>query len=241
MRLVWLLFVPFLAPVTAVAQTDGPVSDEARQRFELAARHFDQGDFASALTEWQRVYALLDGHPNREFVAYNMARANEQLGRNREALELYERYLAATEGRADAPNRPEAQRHAQELRLRLQLAEEDTGGEAGAFAPSPVGITVGAIGVASVIAGGIVGGLALAQDGSARADCEGSRCTPEAYAAIGDAHTLAAVSDGLLWGGLAVAAAGLVLVFVLSGGNEGTAASAACDREGCMAVVGGSF
>lgn len=244
MRRVLFFFVVLLAAPVAYAQSDARLDDEARQRFELATRHFEQGDFASALTEWERVYALLDGHPNREFVTYNMARANEELGRNREALELYERYLASTEGRADAPNRADAQRHAQELRLRLQLAAESAENAASdgaeAFAPSPLGIVIASVGAAAAIAGGILGGVALAQDGNARSDCEGTRCTPEAHAAIGDAHVLANAADGLLWGGLAVAATGVVLVFVL-GESAGAGASAACDAEGCIAVARGRF
>lgn len=83
-----------------------PAHREAENRFHLATEAFDLGDFASSLREWERVYALLDGHPNRAYVLYNMARANEELGRAREALELYERFL-----RDAGPEAPTARTH----------------------------------------------------------------------------------------------------------------------------------
>lgn len=229
-----------------------PLSHEAQQRFELGRQAFEQGDFATALTEWQRAYDLLEHHPRREYVTYNMARAHEELGRTRQALELYERFLARTG--SDAPNRTDAQRHVRELQLRLQLAEADVSDPSppveGAqnptvepsvgFSPSPLGIAIASIGAAAVIAGGIIGGLALAQDAEARPDCTQDGCSPEAHSALVEAHTLANVADGLLWGGLGVLAAGAVLVFVL-GESGGTDASAACTGNGCVAVVRGRF
>jgi hypothetical protein len=50
---------------------------------------------------------------------------------------------------------------------------------------------------------------------------------------------LANAADGLLWGGLAVLATGVVLVLVLS--ESGTTASAACTDEGCVGIVRGVF
>src|SRR5690606_36347427 len=97
----------------------------------------------------------------------------------------------------------------------------------------PIGIIVAAVGGAAAIAGGVIGGVALAQDGSARSECESTSCTAAAYAAIGEAGTLANVADAMLWGGLAVAAAGVVLTFVLADTDNGASASAACDGDGC--------
>jgi hypothetical protein len=108
----------------------------------------------------------------------------------------------------------------------------------GGFSPSPIGLAIAGVGAAAAIAGAIVGGLALAQDGDARADCGDTSCTPEAYDALVEANMLANVSDGLLWPGLAILAAGVVLTFVLS---EGESASAACTGDGCFATVRGRF
>lgn len=217
---------------------------EARQRFDSAQQAFERGDYASALTEWERVYELLDGDPRREYVVFNIARANEELGRTQAAADGFERYLANTP--PDAPNRSDAQRHLQELRLRLDLQERDHGaGEAssgppGAFALSPAGIAIAAVGLASIVAGAVIGGVALSQDGSGRAECDSSSCTQAGYDTLVGAHTLANVSDGLLWGGIGVAAVGAILAIAL-GGNGDTSATAACNGTGCRAVVQGRF
>lgn len=221
--------------VSGAAAQEPAMSDESRQRFELAREAFERRDFATALTEWERVYALLDGHPRRAYILYNIARSHEELGRSGAALELYERFLR--EAGPDAPNRADAQRHANELRLRVSLERESEVANGGAFVPSPVGIAIGSVGAAAMIAGAIVGALALAQEGEARADCEGTRCTPDAHAALGEAGLLANAADGLLWGGLAVLATGAVLTFVLAE----TETSAACTSEGCAAFVRGAF
>ncbi len=220
---------------------DSPAVIEGRQRFDLAQQAFERGDYATALSEFERVYELLDGHPRRQYILYNVARSNEELGRTQAAADAYERYLATTPD--DDQNRSEAQRHLQELRIRLHLADQDRGDpapEPAGFSPSPVGIVIASVGVAAVMAGAIAGGVALAQDGDARADCDPAHCTQAAYAALVDAETLANVADGLLFGGIAVAAVGAALMFVL-GDNGDTRASAACDANGCGAVVRGRF
>jgi hypothetical protein len=96
------------------------------------------------------------------------------------------------------------------------------------------------VGGAAAIAGAVFGGVALADSDGARADCSGTVCPESARSGIADAQTLANVADGLLWGGLAVAATGVVLMFVLADGGE-TQASAGCSPDGCGAVVRGRF
>ncbi|HEY8552903.1 MAG TPA: tetratricopeptide repeat protein [Burkholderiales bacterium] len=246
--------LPVLAQ-TAADEAESPAIAEARQRMDVATAAFERGEYAVSLTEFERVYALLEGHPRRAYVLYNMARANQELGRDRAALALFERYLA--EAGPDAPNRTEAQRHVRELRLRLELdaqqqhapaaepartSDEPAGSPTSSgFSPSPLGIAVASVGLAAVVAGAIVGGVALAQDSSARADCDERSCTPEAYASLVDAHTLANAADGLLWGGLGVLAVGAVLTFVLAETGRSETAAASCDPRGCMAVLRGSY
>ena len=221
--------------------------EEAQQRFHLAEGHYADGDYALALTEFERVFELMSsaGHPNAIYVLYNVALTNQLLNRSCAALEAYERFLA--ESGPDAPNREDAQHRVQELRSRLALDDVDcsagSSGQpsaSGGSSVSPVGIVVAAVGGAAAIAGGVFGGVALANSESARAECSGSVCPESARAGIADAQTLANVADGLLWGGLAVAATGVVLMFVLADGGE-TQASAACSPDGCGAVVRGSF
>ena len=234
------------APRLAAAQDD---LEEARSRFELAEGHFRDGDFALALTEFERVHALMSasGHPNAIYVVYNIAVTNEQLGRDRAAIETYERFLR--ESAPDAPNRADAESRLRELRERMRLAEQDAASEAdvepapaatGGGGVSPVGVIVAAVGGAALVAGAVVGGLALSDSDAARADCVDSVCPSSARDGIAGAQTMANVADGLLFGGAAVAATGVVLMLVLSDG-EAPPVSAACSATGCHAVVRGTF
>jgi tetratricopeptide (TPR) repeat protein len=241
-------------PFRASAQEDGLSVDEARTRFELAERHFDEGEYALALAEFERVHELMEaaGHPNAIYVVYNIAFANERLGREAAAVEAYERFLA--ESAPDAPNRENAQRQLRELRLRLELAAADRrsddaragasrDGTGGGLTISPVGSIVAAVGGASVMAGAVVGAVALMESQRAQESCIDASCPAAVRGELATAHTLANASDGLLFGGLAVAATGVVLMFVLPGAPDESAASVSvgCTHRGCSAAVRGRF
>ena len=79
-----------------------PRLTEAMERFAAAQRVFDAGDYGAALAEFERIYDLLEGHPRRHFVLYNIGRCHEQLFRYDLAMEAYRRYL--DEGGPSADN-----------------------------------------------------------------------------------------------------------------------------------------
>lgn len=89
----------------AASEEDSPQYREALERFEDAERIFEGGDYRGSLAEFQRIYDLLEGHPNRYFVLYNLGRAYEELHRYDRAIEMYRQYLeeggAEADGRAD--------------------------------------------------------------------------------------------------------------------------------------------
>lgn len=95
---------PDAEPAPAEAEPS-PQFTEALERFDQAQAIFERGDHGAALAEFQRIYELLAGHPNRYFVLFNIARAFEELHRYDRAIEYYQRYLdeggAAAENRAD--------------------------------------------------------------------------------------------------------------------------------------------
>jgi tetratricopeptide (TPR) repeat protein len=102
----------------------------------------------------------------------------------------------------------------------------------GPFLP---GIVMAAAGGAAVIAGAIVGALALGEAGAADdalpASCDADRACPTFEEGVVEptydtARTLAHIADGLLFGGAAVAATGVVLWIV---DPRGEAAAAALD------------
>lgn len=231
-----------LAFAPGVSAQDEALPAGTRERFELARAAFERGDFATALTDFERVYGLLDGHPRRALLLYNMARCNQELGRSRDALDLYERFLA--ESGENAPNRPEAQQHVSELRLRVSL---DTTSDApppdGAGATtSIVGPIVLGVGGAMLIAGAITGGALLAEDGSLSAMCTDGVCPSAARERGETVEALANVTDALWIGGTVVAATGLVLTLVLRDESPPpTPVSAGCDSQGCGVQVRGTF
>src|SRR5690606_16370056 len=107
---------------------------------------------------------------------------------------------------------------------------------------SPIGPIVLGVGGAMMLAGAITGGLALAEHGELTGMCDAQlmRCPAELEARVDDLAVLSITTDVLLWGGLAVAATGAVLTFLLKEESSSTV-SAACDGTGCAAFVTGSF
>ncbi len=69
------------------------VLQEAMLRYEGAVAVFDRGDFGAALAEFDRIYELMEGHPRRYFVLYNIGQCHERLFRYDRAMDAYQRYL----------------------------------------------------------------------------------------------------------------------------------------------------
>ncbi len=69
---------------------------EAKQHVEQGERLFQAGDYNAALAEFEKAYDLLEGHPNRVLVLYNVGMCHEKLFRYDLALKYYHRYLDET-------------------------------------------------------------------------------------------------------------------------------------------------
>ncbi len=93
------------APAAQPAAQPAPTEQElaARERFQSGELLFENGNFDAALAEYQAVYDLLEGHPRRYNVLFNIGLCNERLFRYDRAIEFYQRYL--DEGGADAEDR----------------------------------------------------------------------------------------------------------------------------------------
>ncbi|MGE0546036.1 MAG: hypothetical protein AB7O24_23750 [Kofleriaceae bacterium] len=124
MRLARLLqaFVIALLAVTgsglANAQSSGPSDKETAGRLlDEGIARFEAGDHASALARFEAAYQLV---PTPK-IFLNIAGALEKLGREPQAAETYERYLAETASLSDIPaeNRQFAERSLEALRTRL--------------------------------------------------------------------------------------------------------------------------
>jgi tetratricopeptide (TPR) repeat protein len=107
---VWLWCSATLAQELAAPSDAQPAADvdrpesaalvAAREHVARGESLFDAGNFAGALVEFERAYALLVGHPVRYQTLYNLALCHERLFQYTEALTYYERYLS--EGGSEA-------------------------------------------------------------------------------------------------------------------------------------------
>ena len=268
-RIAFVAAIVTLTSATAFAQAD---EARARQEFDTASTEFGRGNFALALQAFQRSYDLLEGHPRRPLILFNIGRCYEELGRYVDARDAYGRYLR--EAGADAVEREETEARLRELETRAGMGEEGGGttttsaqtssgnaatttstttstsspgdgassGSGGGGGISPVGPIFLGVGGAMVIAGAITGALTLSSRGDLTAMCTGMACPESSRGLADDVSTLALTTDILLFGGLAVAATGVLLTLLLTdGGSSDTAASLTCTDQGCMAFLAGEM
>jgi tetratricopeptide (TPR) repeat protein len=221
-----------LAHTPALAQERQltPRQEEARQHYAVGEGLANNRDWAGALREFEQAYELAEDLPNRYLIGLDIALANEEIGRYPQAIEGYERFLEVAPPTEE--RRAQAEARLRELRIRVDLQR--------GYSPSPIGLIIAGVGAAAAIAGGIIGGIALAQDGDARAQCTTTSCPEADWDALAGAHDLAIVADAVLWSGVGILAVGIVLTFVLAENGSATA-SAACTSDGCRAVVRGRF
>jgi hypothetical protein len=112
-------------PAAATAQDLPPEQIEAaRARFERAVSLYERENFALALEEFEAAYGMMEGHPNRGMMLYNIARCMDRLERYGEAIDTYARFLV--EAPDTSPDRDAARDRMEELdrrRARGELVE----------------------------------------------------------------------------------------------------------------------
>ncbi len=93
-----------------VAELDEPKAmpspdpyNEAKERVQRAEKLYEEGNYDAALTEFQRAYDTMLGHPARSYVLYNVGRCQEKLYRYDDAIASYKKYLG--EAGEDAEDR----------------------------------------------------------------------------------------------------------------------------------------
>jgi hypothetical protein len=84
----------------------------------------------------------------------------------------------------------------------------------------PFGIAVGSVGVAGLIVGGVMGGLAIGKQNDAEEKCPANRCSAEGNDARTGAGTFADVSTAMFIAGGVLAAAGIVVIIVAPKGDN---------------------
>lgn len=81
------------APAPADEAADDPQYTEAKKYFERGVQFFGAENYDAALTEFERAYTHMQGHPKRFFVLDNIGQCHERQFRYDRALEYYRRYL----------------------------------------------------------------------------------------------------------------------------------------------------
>lgn len=214
-----------LVSSAASAQVRGPADQQALALYEQGSAAYTEGRYEDAVRAFSEAYRLSP----RPLLLFNLANAYERIGRYRAAAEMLEGYL---------PHAPPQERATLSARITNLRARPDVPEAApGDDLLVPVGIAVGATGVALVAAGIVLGVLALDARSAAEGLCRegpngGSLCLQGADGHLADAELFAALADAGLFGGGAVAAAGLVLLVIgLSGSSGGGSAALVPDMQ----------
>lgn len=110
-----------LALLAATPPAYAATADEAAQAkasYDEGVQAFRAQDYETALAHFERAHAL-DPSP---ILLYNMARANEELGRPAASIERFEQYLEAV---PDASDRPEVERRVRVMRAIVDNIESN--------------------------------------------------------------------------------------------------------------------
>lgn len=239
--------------LASAQDSEDPRISNARTIFEQAEADYSAGRFLDAATGYERSYALLveAGRETAPLVLFNIASSYDRAGRRAEARAAYQRFIdEARPGLEGVGDRIE-QARARVVVLGPEPATPPDGPTTdGRVEPppasgggiSPVGPILLAAGGALVVAGLVVGGVALGRDGDLGTACPSRQaCPAELRSDYDEVRTLALAGDVLWIGGAVVAATGLVLTFVLPGDDGGASASLGCGPTGCQARIAGTF
>jgi tetratricopeptide (TPR) repeat protein len=105
-------------PSPAAAESESP-KQEAARRFEHAIKLYEEGDYALALAEFERVYELVPDYR----VLYNIGQVNLQLGRYARALRTLREYVSRGGSELPAERRSAVQTELESLAARTASIE----------------------------------------------------------------------------------------------------------------------
>ena len=189
------------------------------ERFEQAQKLYREGRFAEAVEILRELIALKP----EPVLYYNLARAYDGDGKWEEAIDSYRRFLELS---PEVDDRGAIEKRIETLQAQLddrqRLAREAEQKEAPPPAPADdeppvVAWVLTAVGAATLIAGGVLGGLSLshgsdADDATVHADAASSQASAEDFALGANISFVA---------GGAIAAAGAVWLIADAAGGSG--------------------
>ncbi|MEM9190230.1 MAG: hypothetical protein AAGF12_13680 [Myxococcota bacterium] len=248
------------APADAVADA---ARVQARRLLAEAQVHEQEGRFGLAAERYFEMHqVMLRAALERASIAlYSAGIALEQIpGREVDARNALQQFLDASTTLTEDPQvrdwRSDALEHVAELNARLgpppastQVAEvsehldRSEGAEPVEGGVSPVGPIVLAIGGAALIAGSVVGIVALGKTRDFEDACGDLAQCPVALRPLYDeAQAYRLATDVLLGTGLAITATGLLLaLFVSHSHTGGPSVAVSCDASFCGATVSGDI
>ena len=192
-----------------------PDTEIARRHFERGTELYGVGRYAEAVGEFE---SARRAKPLPAF-DFNIARAHDRMEHAREAIDAYERYLAAV---PNAPDAGEVRARIAVLRGRLGTTPSTIALEAPRPLPPRRRMLTWALGGtgAALLVGSLAAGLvAHARYGALSGECAADgacflQTAPDAQGLIDGGHTAALTADILLGVGLVAITAGLVMFFV---------------------------
>lgn len=232
-----------LLPASARAQeTTGEVA--ARALFERARAAYAREVYTEAEDLFLAAYEAMDPSDERRvLILLNVAQSIErQGGRDEDALNAWQRFRDEASEVAEPEHLARAEERIRELTTRVERRrdeppERDQPAEpSGGFNPHWSGIVVTAVGGAALLAGVIVGSYGLAERGDVLSMCSGTACPEEVRDRAAELDTLGIVADSLLWPGVGIAAAGVLLMLLVSEPDDEAPVAASCGPGGCNLV-----
>jgi tetratricopeptide (TPR) repeat protein len=249
------------ASLSAQAVTPPPDSAEgrARESFSRGRIHYENGEFEAAALAFEEAYGLSGRHA----LLYNLYLAYRDANNQEKAAEALKNYLdrvEVIENRAQLEARLKALQEGIEAKRKQEEAQRaeavkrvigEPGPETRPDEPSEEGgrwwmvpTVVAGVG-ALMMAGSIPTGI-MARSKQKELDdkCPDKMCDASLQATADSGKMLSYVTDGLLFGGAAVAVTGVVLLFVKKPKADDAAATArrpapqlACSTRGCNGSV----
>ena len=218
-------FASLLFVSTASAQEDD-ADARALELYETGVAAYEEGRYEDAVEAFREAHELSP----RPLLLYNLANAEERLGHHREAADALAEYLPD----ADIDERAQIETRIRNLRLRVAEEEAAEGegegegeGETDSGPPPDFsglmlpGFVLAGGGAVLIITGAIFGGLALGARGQVTGGddplCSETAdgrllCSGDGGGLISDDEAFALIADIGLFGGGAVAAAGVALI-----------------------------
>ncbi|HEY6876800.1 MAG TPA: hypothetical protein VI299_02230 [Polyangiales bacterium] len=241
--------------VSVEAQTVALDEKAAREAFERGRVYYDGGEFDQAAAAFEDAYRL----SGRDALLYNLYLSYRDANQQQQAADALRNYLAKV---ANIENRSQLEARLNALDQGLERERREREAQANAEAkpqvaaatpvPAPVatvesgrskkfwaGVGLASAGGAMMLASIATGVMASGKQSDLDDKCPDHVCADASLKSTADSgKTLAHTTDALLFGGLAVAAAGAVLVVLdlrASREQKPLALDGDCSRSGCMA------